>query len=157
MNTQRKENRIKAAVLWVLTMLCMGAIFYLSAQPAEASAEMSGGVLLWMNQFLGAGLTDFIVRKLAHLLEYGLLALLVNGAFYYTRQRRPFYLPGFIITSFYAGTDELHQLFVAGRACQLRDWAIDSTGAAAGTLAFLLLVLLYRRLRQMKKQGAPKI
>lgn len=35
----------------------------------------------------------------------------------------------------YAASDELHQYFVPGRACQLRDVVIDGLGVLIGVLA----------------------
>ena len=38
------------------------------------------------------------------------------------------------IGAFYAVTDEIHQYFVPGRSCELRDMLIDACGVAAGVL-----------------------
>lgn len=46
-------------------------------------------------------------------------------------------LVSWIICTLYAGTDELHQYFVPGRACSLRDVCIDSAGALLGVLIML--------------------
>lgn len=47
----------------------------------------------------------------------------------------------------YAVLDEIHQYFVPGRACQLRDMVIDACGVAAGVL-IVLCVLRARNKRQ---------
>jgi VanZ family protein len=36
----------------------------------------------------------------------------------------------------YAVSDELHQLFVPGRGCQLKDVIIDTAGAVSGTAIY---------------------
>jgi len=41
----------------------------------------------------------------------------------------------------YAVTDEFHQLFVAGRSCEVRDMCID----AAGVLCGVMVVWLWRK------------
>ena len=43
----------------------------------------------------------------------------------------------------YAVTDEFHQLFVAGRSCEVRDMCID----AAGVLCGVMVVWLWRKSR----------
>ena len=50
-------------------------------------------------------------------------------------------------TAVYAATDEIHQLFVAGRSGRFSDVCIDSAGALAGVLVFALLVRIVKRVR----------
>ena len=45
----------------------------------------------------------------------------------------------------YAVTDEIHQTFVPGRSCELRDMGIDSCGVLTGALAVSLVILLKER------------
>ena len=40
----------------------------------------------------------------------------------------------------YAMTDEIHQSFVPGRSCELRDMGIDSCGVLAGVLVVSLVI-----------------
>ena len=88
----------------------MGVIFFLSAQP-----DLNSGLGGW----------DLILRKLAHMIEYGVLALLWWRAL---RTASP--LPAVGIALAYAATDELHQSFVSGRHGSPLDWAIAATGVA---------------------------
>ena len=39
-----------------------------------------------------------------------------------------------VIGTIYAVSDEVHQLFVEGRSCEVRDMLLDSAGVAAGVL-----------------------
>ena len=68
---------------------------------------------------------DFILHKLFHLFEYGVLFILV-----YRNQRR--FWPAFILVIFYAFSDEFHQSFVATRTSSLRDVFIDIIGSLIG-------------------------
>lgn len=43
-----------------------------------------------------------------------------------------------IICILYATSDELHQLFVMGRSCELRDVFIDSLGSVSGIIIYNL-------------------
>ena len=97
---------------------------------------------------------SFPVRKCAHLTEYAVLgALLAATAASYTalqgilqghgsasasRTMKPLVLP-FIIGVLYAVSDEIHQLFVPGRAGQLRDVLIDSAGILIGMCLYRVL------------------
>ena len=73
------------------------------------------------------------LRKIAHVAEYAILALLVFRAF-----DSPRWSPGrrfamsFAVSVAWASVDELHQTFVASRVGALSDVALDSFGAALG-------------------------
>ena len=104
---------------WGLPLVVMAAIFLLSAQPSLNS---------------GLGLADTIGRKLVHFAEYGLLAFLWASALRTRMEARRAALVALVVTSLYAATDEYHQTFVEGRHGSPLDWAIDTAGAATGTL-----------------------
>lgn len=92
----------------------MGLIFFLSAQP-----DLGSGLGSW----------DLVLRKLAHMVEYGLLFLL-------WRRALPAASPwaAAAIAVGYAATDELHQSFVDGRQGTPVDVLIDAAGVALGGL-----------------------
>lgn len=101
-------------------------------------------------RLLGDGrLTDFLVRKSAHFLEYTGLCLLLSFACAATWGRR-YTAVSLPIASLYAITDEVHQRFVPGRSCQAADWAIDTAGAALGLLCAGVLLWLWLRYRTKK-------
>lgn len=131
----------------------MGVIFWLSSRTANESAKQSGAVLGWLISCFGENaFTDFIVRKLAHFLEFTGLCFLFNVALYYTRGKvSPVLATAF--TSLYAATDEVHQLFVDGRSCELRDWAIDSCGAIVGAIGTMLLFLIISKIANKSKKS----
>lgn len=101
-------------------LLLMGAIFFLSAQP-----DLNSGLGSW----------DTILRKLAHMAEFGLLWFLWWRALGYGSRLWPA-----LIAIAYAVTDELHQTTVEGRVGSPVDVLIDSAGVA-------LAVLVARRAR----------
>ena len=117
-----EHNKRYAMVFWVLSVVCMGVIFYLSSRTADQSSRESGAVLAWLTRLLGDGwLTDFLVRKSAHFLEYTGLCLLLSFACAATWGRR-YTAVSLPLASLYAITDEVHQRFVPGRSCQAADW-----------------------------------
>lgn len=142
MQQEKNRKKLYIAVSWSLTAICMAVIFWLSSRTSAESSQQSGAIVEWLIAHFGNGIfTDFIVRKSAHCLEYTGLALLMNISLYLTRNKiSPLFSVG--LTSAYAITDEIHQLFVEGRSCQLTDWAIDTFGAVIGTAAFLITSMI---------------
>ncbi len=76
----------------------------------------------------GLGTWDTILRKLAHMSEFAVLALLLLRAV--GREA-----PAFLLALAYAVSDEVHQHFVRGRHGSVVDVAIDAVGIAAGLVA----------------------
>jgi VanZ family protein len=91
-------------------LVLMGAIFFFSAQP-----DLGTGLGAW----------DTILRKAAHMAEYGLLWFLWQRAL-----DTPTPWPAVAITLAYAASDELHQSFVEGRHGTPVDVLIDAVGVA---------------------------
>lgn len=143
-----QTEKIKKTVSCSLTAICMAVIFWLSSRTAAESAEQSGSVLSWIINIFGDGIfTDFLVRKSAHCLEYTGLCFLMNFSLLYTRSKKSPAL-AVLFTSLYAVTDEIHQIFVDGRSCQISDWAIDTMGAVIGTIGFLIIILIIERIKK---------
>jgi VanZ family protein len=80
--------------------------------------------------FLGALLAE---DKLLHGAGYALLGALVAGALS-GPARRParVALLAALAAAAFGATDELHQAFVPGRSCDVRDWMADAVGALLG-------------------------
>lgn len=109
--------RAPTAARWGATVLWMGVIFFLSAQPQLPQAPEP-----WL---------DFLVKKTAHALEYAILAALAR----WTLQAYPLERPGrwaWIWAVLYALTDEAHQALVPGRHPRGLDVLIDAGGAWIG-------------------------
>jgi VanZ family protein len=98
---------------WLPVILWCAVIFSLSAVPS-----------------LGTGLGDWdlVLRKLAHVAEYAVLAVLLVRA-----TQRPWV--ALVLGVLYAVSDECHQTFVRGREGRPRDVVIDSVGLIIGVLA----------------------
>lgn len=77
-----------------------------------------------------------VVRKSAHLTEYGILAVLVCRALTAQGERisRAVILRAIAYCAVYAMLDEAHQLLVPSRTGSGTDVLIDTTGATIGTL-----------------------
>ncbi|MBR4832131.1 MAG: VanZ family protein [Butyrivibrio sp.] len=131
-----------------IIMMCL--IFMLSSQEGDASSQLSYKVgvkiFTYANETLDKGWSQekienlsldyqYYVRKAAHFTEYFLLAVSVAFPLYVYRVRGVLlvFLAGIICVA-YAGLDEYHQSFVAGRGPQLKDVFIDSCGSFVGII-----------------------
>ena len=95
---------------WFPVLVWAGVIFAFSSIPSLNS---------------GLGTWDFVLRKLAHMTEYAVLAVLFVRA-------TASYGWAFALAVGYAATDEVHQLFVRGRHGSPVDVGIDAVGALIG-------------------------
>ena len=145
----------KRIICWLAVVLWMGLIFFFSAQPAEISGQQSGGLISFLlskvypnfellthaEQLETIELWQYAIRKLAHFLIYVVLGMLCLTALYqYKIKFRIRWLTAFALASFYAVFDEVHQSFVPGRSCVLRDMCIDGCGALVGVLLLLACI-----------------
>ena len=103
---------------YVPPLAVMALIFALSATP-----DLSSGLGVW----------DTVLRKLAHVTIFAVLALTLIRA---TRWRRPVLASAVAIA--YAISDEVHQHFVEGRHGTPVDVAIDAIGIGLVALAWVL-------------------
>ncbi|MBI4239620.1 VanZ family protein [Candidatus Uhrbacteria bacterium] len=115
--------------LWLPVTLWCGLLYFFSSIP-----DLSSGLE-----------HDFALRKGAHMLEYGVLALLTWRAVRGSMQCSALAAAGivFAFCVLYAMSDEIHQSFVKGRTASLLDLGVDSFGA------FVALLFL------LKKKRAP--
>ena len=122
-------------------LLWMFLIFLMSSFDATESTNQSNFIVNIITNIFkieNIELLSFIIRKLAHFTEYLILGLLVANMFTKSNINN-LYLISIILCIIYATSDEIHQLFVPGRACQLRDILIDSIGSITGVYLYKLI------------------
>lgn len=179
----------KKIILWTLLFSWMVVIFLFSTQDGVASGQLSSGflhrfVLFFLPRSVAADTNlvhtlEFVVRKGAHMTEYGILAILAFAQLktYFpwnfrksvkiadnflsgetTVHRRILlqyplfqFLIAICFVFLYACTDEFHQTFVSGRSGQFRDVLIDTVGGLIGGLVFLLFAYLIRKKKEAKQ------
>ena len=156
----KKKQKAIAAVSWFLVAVCMAVIFALSHQPSEESGELSMAVMGFFAKIFTAFI-EFIghetFRSIAHALEYCGLSLLLFNALYQTTLKPRIILP-FAISVFYSLTDEIHQIFIDGRAFQLTDLAVDALGSIIGIATsyviyrFINYIISRRRGNKLEKE-----
>ncbi|MGB0757432.1 MAG: VanZ family protein [Patescibacteria group bacterium] len=119
------HKHIPFSIRILLVLLWMGGIFIVSSVPSLQS-ELPSTV-------------DFVLRKMAHMVEYFILTILVwfvlidRKIFFSTK-----YLTAGMISFLYAVSDEFHQRFVPGRYGTSTDVMIDSIG-----IIVALVVIFY--------------
>lgn len=146
-----------AALAWMVV------IFMFSAKDATRSTKDSNEVVEIIGEIIYEDFdnldaeekqvfidkTDHVVRKTAHGLEYMLLGvLLMNAGLGLKNRKKTVAFLSFITGSLYAASDEIHQLYVPGRAGMVTDWLIDSGGVLAGVAAVSVTALLIRRKKE---------
>ena len=134
------KQTIIRVLLTVLTLAAIGAIFYHSSMDAVQSSDESGGVLDFVLSFLrsigiNVVITDHMIRKAAHFIEYFVLGVLLSLTVlsYWPRRSRVLMiaLPAGAVV---AVCDELIQLTAEGRSCQASDMLLDSSAVLCAAL-----------------------
>lgn len=78
---------------------------------------------------------DFAAHKLAHLIEYSILGILIYRSLRQENiSQKEAVIYAIFISAFYGLTDEFHQSFTPHRTTRLRDVFIDTIGATGGIL-----------------------
>ena len=149
------------AVLAVLTLAWSAVIFLFSAQNGDDSSGVSGKLLAIICRIISynpspgmRSLLTLLLRKAAHMTEFGVLALLLLGTLRSGFGREGWTFPAaFAGSSCYAATDEFHQLFVSDRAGCVTDWLIDSSGALLFLLFGWLMMNYQRNYKKSHRKG----
>lgn len=147
----------RKVISWLLVILWMALIFYLSHQPAMESNSLSTGIVeriiavidrVTFDIDIDTGYFNFFIRKSAHFFTYLILGMLVFNALTSSGMRglRRFFI-ALAVCILFAVSDEVHQLFIPGRAGQVRDVMIDTAGAIVGVGGFLVVEKLILRVK----------
>jgi VanZ family protein len=118
-----EEKLNKTWLRWLPALLMMAVIYVASATPANKLQNFRA----W----------DLLVKKGGHFTGYLLLS--IAYAFGLKARSPKTWLTAFILAVLYAGSDEFHQVFSAGRHPSLVDVGIDSFGAATGLAIWYLV------------------
>jgi len=124
---------MKIFKLWTPVFVWCGFIFYLSSIP---------------NLNTGWGTWDLILRKIAHMAEYFILAAFLYRAFKGSFNFSSFYLLFWscVLSFLYAVSDEIHQAFVPTRSPSPKDVFIDTIGI----IIFFIFIKYHNKLHKIK-------
>ena len=167
-SAKKNKARTRSTTAGILALVWMCVIFAFSAQTKEESSVVSQGFSYRIVNTTGlllhlhideeqlreiANAIEGFVRKGAHMTEYAILAILVYvwlGRWQLSRRRMAYTATA--LTMLYACSDEIHQLFVAGRAGRVSDVLVDSAGAVVGLALFLFLKMCVSKIADKKKE-----
>ena len=138
-------------IAWMV-LIFLGSTDVLSA---EHTSRFLVPFLRWLNpqiSFAALAEIQFAIRKLGHLTEYAILAILLwralrAGIFWTTKMSILFALT-MLGCAIFAASDEFHQAFVPSRTSSPHDVMIDICGAFAG----LMICLIFAR-----RKSAPAV
>jgi VanZ family protein len=165
-------NKSYARYIWILPALWMCVIFVFSNQPSDDSSQLSGEVTRVIEsiaEFMHINTARFdlhlFIRKAAHFTEFAILGFLLFIAIYPAAKafaqdsadgkaisRKAAVKAGLLSQAVgmgYAVFDEVHQSFIPGRSCQLKDMLIDSSGV----LLSILLCYAYTAVRSYLRKA----
>jgi len=142
---------IRKIILTALVIIWAGVIFNFSSQVATTSNEVSTAVtekvvdlLPRINNLPHEKKEQLIeelnnkFRKYAHFMLFLIFGMLVISLVKsYSFKSVNAYILTLLICLLYAVSDEIHQIFVAGRGCQRQDVVIDFSGSFLGSLIIL--------------------
>mgnify|MGYP002562933420 CR=1 FL=1 len=162
----------KIIVSMGVTLSIMVVIFMFSAQDGGQSGSLSTAVAhmlatVFVPGFDAMGLSEqaalidqlaWPIRKTAHATEYACLAISLviacwqlyawrcdsnPSAHRLTTRITRTGLVAFAVAVLYAASDEIHQLFIDGRAGQVTDVLVDASGAAIGCILCCLIMYAF--------------
>ena len=158
-----KISKYKWVIITLLMVIgIMVMIFLFSTQSKESSAQLSGKfttvvikILDFIKKYLPSANdgnvvitgeynyfedVNYYVRKFAHMTEYALLggALMFHlWSIIVLKEKilsKVYITYSLAISTLYACSDEIHQIFIAGRGPQVKDVFIDAVGAFIGSI-----------------------
>ena len=161
------RKKLFRIVLHILTLACMVLIFSFSAQDAERSTGVSGGVAKGVARIFVRGFDEMpeheqeqliaswqhAVRKNAHFFVYMLLGVLTMATLLTYGFKLMFkVIVAFSIVVLYAVSDEIHQFFVPGRSCMFGDVLIDTAGSSLGMLVVVAVRCVIPTIRARRRR-----
>lgn len=142
---------MKRVINIILIILWMGLIFVLSNDTAEESSKKSDGLIVRCVQDIikrdlstkeKEKVLKYLVkpvRKSAHFFLYFVLGILIINLFKsFELFNYKTIILAILLCFLYACSDEIHQLFIKGRSCEVRDILIDTIGSLSGISVYYL-------------------
>jgi VanZ family protein len=126
---------------WLPLFLWAAIIFTFSSLTTPAASQV-----YWQ---------EFAVKKTAHMIEYGIFAVLLYRALksYGVKKEKAMIL-AIVLTFLYGASDEFHQSFTPGREPKVRDIIFDTIG---GVLGILFIWKLLPKVPKKLKSWAEKL
>ena len=139
----KKKLSIILVILWALL------IFFLSNQTSDVSGSESKAIISSVIHVNNINYVDNILREMMHFIEYFILVILLINCFNQYKIDRKITI-SIMISFIYIVSDEIHQIFVPGRAFEYLDIGLDLSGAILGIFIFNTI---YKKYVQNKKNN----
>ena len=102
-------------------------------------------ILLTATSLPGNDVPDLhISDKVEHFSAYAILTVFLTFTVLlqnkYQMLKKHAYLLTVLLVSIYGALDELHQLYIPGRSCDIMDWTADTLAACFGVLIVYIIV-----------------
>lgn len=121
----KKVIKLLLIILWLLV------IFIFSNQDGTTSTALTNGVLEKYLFFIDSDIFFIVIRKIAHIIEYLILGILVFSFVNEFKIDRKIII-SLLICLIFSSLDEFHQLFIPGRTGKILDVFIDMIGVLLG-------------------------
>lgn len=156
-NQSMKNKRMKI-ITGVLVAIWMAVVFAFSNEPSVQTQSTSGNVTEKIVNIISKVVNipeekkentiqrlNPYIRKIAHYLLYTLggIFIIISMNQYNTLSENKKIIISLIIGIVYSISDEIHQYFIRGRACQIIDVYLDSLGIATGVFLVLFFIKIY--------------
>ena len=86
--------------------------------------------------------------KVEHFTAYFILGFLLSLTLFfqgkYFKIKKYFAVVSGLVIGLYAALDEIHQLFIPGRVCDILDWTADMIGTSLGILFIIFLLKIFQ-------------
>ncbi|MBS5113997.1 MAG: VanZ family protein [Coprobacillus cateniformis] len=131
---------MKKLKYFIPAIILMIIIFSFSQQTGQESSGLSSQIVVWIQTHLHITISEFFIRKAAHMSEYALLtSTFIYGFYHCDYSLKQILLFSLCATFLYACSDEVHQLFIGGRAGQWRDVLIDTSGGLIASIIYYFI------------------
>jgi VanZ family protein len=141
------------SLIW-MAVIFLGSTDVLSA---EHTSRFLVPLLRWLDPQITLAtlnLMQTVIRKLGHVTEYAILAVLlwraVRGATAWASKRWILFVTIWVICAIFAASDEFHQSFVPSRTSSFHDVMIDISGVLVG----LTICIALAARKVVKQSGA---
>ncbi len=156
------KKYIKVIILITVIAVWMSVIFFFSMEDADQSTDSSRSFIRFLYELVIPGFDEMspskqalmvaqithFIRKLAHFTVYTVLGMILYTSFSLCSKRGRKYMGlSVLFGAIYAASDEIHQYFVPGRACMIRDMLLDTCGVVFGVAIVFAVTKLNDRIR----------
>lgn len=150
----KKKFNKKRIILAILIIIWAILVFYLSNQGSDDSSDMSFRfTALFLKDEKLIEIAEPYARKIAHFLEYCYGGLLFGFLFdTYDWKDRKILVNSALLGMWYAALDEIHQIFVPGRAGRFVDVYLDTLGVLTGTVLALIIIKIFKKANKKNRK-----